>query len=427
MTNPYSSRRPFDHFAQSLVVLAAALLFVMSPKVRAQDSKITDDPAVVDSTSDWNEFDFRFTTLRFGIAYIHEAAAYSQNATAKEQMNLAGVVVANKFQFRDFRFFANGKFKTKRPLIWKAAVMKDAVTNQWTFRETGLLIGVPEWHSEIFIGRQKEGFSLLKVQNGYSIWENERPMSLDLIPIMNDGVRWYGYLPSPKLFWSAGAFTDQIDENNRFAIWDHQVSGRFGWRPLYTTEENPLVTVGVSLRYAVPDNGQIQVRSKPESNPAPYFIDTGVFAADHSTAIGGEAYYRGGPLTVGTEVYSYSFDSVQAGNPRFTGGEVTSAYVFTGEVRPFLSNNNVFFFIEPKRSVFKGGPGAWEGVLKYSIFDTNHGLQPGGAFWKVTSTLNWYLSPLIRLELVYGYGVLDRFNLKGATQFFQTRFQFQLL
>jgi phosphate-selective porin OprO/OprP len=37
--------------------------------------------------------------------------------------------------------------------------------------------------------------------------------------------------------------------------------------------------------------------------------------------------------------------------------------------------------------------------------------------------LNWYLSDHLRLELAYGYGVLDRFDLRGATQFLQGRIQ----
>ena len=37
--------------------------------------------------------------------------------------------------------------------------------------------------------------------------------------------------------------------------------------------------------------------------------------------------------------------------------------------------------------------------------------------------VNWYLSDHVRLELVYGYGSLDRFGLVGKTQFFQTRLQ----
>ena len=39
--------------------------------------------------------------------------------------------------------------------------------------------------------------------------------------------------------------------------------------------------------------------------------------------------------------------------------------------------------------------------------------------------VNW-LSNNARLELVHGYGKLDRFETKGATQFFQTRLQLQL-
>jgi len=40
--------------------------------------------------------------------------------------------------------------------------------------------------------------------------------------------------------------------------------------------------------------------------------------------------------------------------------------------------------------------------------------------------VNWYLSDHIRLELTYGSGTLDRFDLRGRTQFFQTRLQLQL-
>jgi hypothetical protein len=37
-----------------------------------------------------------------------------------------------------------------------------------------------------------------------------------------------------------------------------------------------------------------------------------------------------------------------------------------------------------------------------------------------------FCSSRAHLELTYGYGVLDRFDLKGGTHFFGTRFQFQL-
>jgi phosphate-selective porin OprO/OprP len=39
--------------------------------------------------------------------------------------------------------------------------------------------------------------------------------------------------------------------------------------------------------------------------------------------------------------------------------------------------------------------------------------------------VNWHLSDHARLEFAYGYGSLDRFDLVGATQFFQPRIQLQ--
>jgi phosphate-selective porin OprO/OprP len=86
----------------------------------------------------------------------------------------------------------------------------------------------------------------------------------------------------------------------------------------------------------------------------------------------------------------------------------------------------LFKDISPKRTVFEGGPGAWELVLRYSTVDlVDKGIN-GGKFKRFTPMMNWYLSDNVRLELGYGYGHLDRFNLKGNTQFFQTRIQFQL-
>jgi phosphate-selective porin OprO/OprP len=71
--------------------------------------------------------------------------------------------------------------------------------------------------------------------------------------------------------------------------------------------------------------------------------------------------------------------------------------------------------------------GALEALVRVSTLDLDDGIIEGGKFWRITPMVNWYLNKDIRLELVYGYGVLDRFSLEGATQFFQTRIQFTLL
>jgi len=76
--------------------------------------------------------------------------------------------------------------------------------------------------------------------------------------------------------------------------------------------------------------------------------------------------------------------------------------------------------------VFSGGPGAWELVLRYSYANFDDAGIRGGTFWRVTPMANWHMSDNVRLEFAYGYGMLDRFQLHGATQFFQFRLQLQL-
>jgi phosphate-selective porin OprO and OprP len=399
-----------------LVVVIIALMFTYGAdsqtflKLDSLDSRKKDKPV---KKYDWNEWNLGFTTFRPGIAAIYEYAAYSQDETVDAQMDSANTVIKDQWKWRDVRFFAQGTLNTKRRIVWKVGLMYDGAETSWTFRETGLLVGLPEINSIVFLGRQKEGYSFNKVQNGYSCYGNERQMSLDLIPIMTDGIRFYGYFPKPRLYYSAGAFTNVIyGHDNKFALWEWQFSGRFA---------------GMSFRVAQPDQKKIRVRSRPESNPAPYFIDTGPFESDLSTAIGWEVHYRSGPFMTGSEGNLYAFKSEEAGDPKFFGANVYASYILTGEAWPFLSENSAFFFVKPKKSIFEGGIGAIEVLVQASTFDLNDGLKPGGKFWKITPMINWYLSYNLRFELVYGYGVLDRFNLSGATQFFQTRFQMQIL
>ena len=130
---------------------------------------------------------------------------------------------------------------------------------------------------------------------------------------------------------------------------------------------------------------------------------------------------------IGSEYYIHNFNSPANGNPRFHGGELVLSYLFTGESRPYSTVTGIYSFVPVAKPVFKGGWGAWEGILRYSQLDLDDGPIKGGKFWRITPMVNWYLTRILRLEFAYGYGVLDRYNLKGATQFFQTRIQFSIL
>lgn len=375
----------------------------------------------------WRLFPGRFTSLKIGAGYLVDYVTYLPDEVSKIQMDSAGNALESAIEVRDVRLVVSGKLTTKRIITWKAGFMYNGDTREWMVRETGVMIGVPELWGSIFVGRTKEGFSLSKVMNGYAGWTMERQMALDVIPILADGVKWMGYLSKQRMFWNLGVFTDRLSESQSFSTFNWQTASRIGWLPVYSSDNNNVFHVGFSYRYGEPKNGELTVSSRPEANPTPKFINTGKFQSDYSNQFGAEAYYKKGPWMVGSEVYSHRFRSSTSGDPVFFGGDVVVSYLLTGESRPYYTSTAIFGFVPVNRPVFKGGPGAWEVLFRASMLDLNDGTINGGKFWRITPMVNWYLSKDIRLELAYGYGVLDRFNLKGATQFFQSRLQLTLL
>jgi phosphate-selective porin OprO/OprP len=237
--------------------------------------------------------------------------------------------------------------------------MYDGNLEEWLFRETGVMIAVPELWGNFFIGRTKEGFSLNKVMVGYAGWTMERATTIDAtIPLLADGIKWLGHLPDRNLLWNLGFYVDWLSEGQSFSSYDWQGVGRVAWLLLPQGDE-PLLHIGLNGRYGKANGGALQVRSRPEASTAPYYIDTGKFPADHSSGTGLEAYYRMGPWLFGTEYYMQSVSSSATGNPVFHGGTVLASWIITGETRQYNTVGGFFRAVSPARSVFDGGPGAW--------------------------------------------------------------------
>src|SRR5205807_10021129 len=119
-----------------------------------------------------------------------------------------------------------GRFKTKRPFTWQMGVMYDANISKWLFRQTGLMVAVPEIHSFFFVGRAKEGFSLNKVMVGYDGWSMERlPFTDATIPLLADRVKRLRYLPDKHLSWNLGAFSEWISGAQSLSRYNDQFVG----------------------------------------------------------------------------------------------------------------------------------------------------------------------------------------------------------
>lgn len=418
-----------------MLLLLPAALFAQEKKEYIPDGTQGEQLEVLDSAKlpakwkdkRWRLFNGGISTIKFGGGFLYEFASYSQDAEGKRQTDSLAATLEPTFAVRDFRLTASGQFKTKRVISWKLGMMYDGPSRSWFVRETGVMIDVPEAWGKFFIGRTKEGFSMSKVMVGYAGWTPERQMALDVIPILADGVKWLGFLPKQKVFWNVGIFTDWLSQGQSFSTYKWQTAARVGWLPIYAPNSKTVLHIGFNYRYGEPVKGEIRLSSRPEANPAPKFIDTGKFQSDYSNHLGGEVYYNAGPLMVGSEIYTHRFHSLSADNPVFVGGDVVVSYMLTGESRPYNSATAILGFVPVKHSVFKGGPGAWEVLLRASTLNLTSGSLTGGEFWRVTPMVNWYLSKDVRFELAYGYGVLDRYSLKGATHFFQSRLQLTLL
>jgi phosphate-selective porin OprO/OprP len=367
----------------------------------------------------WLDWDLGFATFHLGLGTGFDIAWFAQDDDSKQQ-----VTMDEGLKWRDFRFVGGGRLNTERPMTWQLGVMWDGNTKDWLIRQSGIMVAIPEISGSIFVGRTKEGFSLSKVMQGYDIVPVERMSYTDAtIPILADGIKWLGYVPEKHIFWNLGAFTDWLSEGQSFSSYDNQFVLRAGWAPMESDSAGKLFHIALNLRTGQVNKDTLQLRSRAESNVAPYFIDTGKFPATSTNMAGIEAFYRLGLLMYGTEYYWQFVNSPQTGDPTFQGGEIFVSWFFTGENRAYNTNGGYFKGISPRRTMLEGGPGAWEAVVRLSRSDFNsHGVE-GGVFWRITPQLSWYLTDYSRIELIYGYGVLDKLGLSGTTQIFQTRYQ----
>ena len=233
--------------------------------------------------------------------------------------------------------------------------------------------------------------------------------------------------PGPGLFLNLAAYSDLTSKGQGFSTYEWQFVGRAGWVPINDSKNGNLLHIAANLRYGRPLDDKFTIKSRPESNPTPYLINTGQFTASTANSLGGEFYYENKRFSFGSEVMEHNFYSKDSGDHHFFGGDVWVSLFFTNTRRPYNATGNVYGFVPVPKSVFNGGWGAIEMVLHASTFDLNNGSIQGGRMTRITPMINWYLSKTLRWELTYGYGILDRYGLQGHVQFFETRIQVTMM
>lgn len=408
-----------NKFFVFIIIILVSMLVHADEDIDAAQS---DHSKSLNKETKFNEFDNRFFTMRIGGGFLLDSANYQQDSTSKKQMDIYASTA-----LRDLRVLLKGRIKAAPRLSYTLGYMYDGAQDDWRFRQTGLMLDVPEWDGNFFLGRTKEGFSTNKIMVGYYGWTNERAAANDaFLPILADGLKWMGRAYKGKFVYNIGAFKETITNYESYDKNDEILAARGVWLP-YEKDDSKVLHLALEGRYGTSKDGTLQYRSKPESFPAQdYAVDTGKFKANSSMMGGVEAYYRPGPLMFGMEYFFNKVDSKQTNHPFFHGGELFTSYLLTGESRPYNYRGGYFEAVSPARSFFKGGKGALELVLRLSYVDLDSQDIDGGVFRRITPMLNWHLSDNMRLEFVYGYSVLDKLDKTGTTQYLQTRLQLSL-
>ena len=235
------------------------------------------------------------------------------------------------------------------------------------------------------------------------------------------------YLPNRHLIWNLGVFTDWLSEERELLLLPSgQVAGRLAWVPMVSDSAGKLLHIGASFQIGKPESDTLQLKAKPEASDAPSFIDTGKFHSTSATLLGFEAYYRPGPWLFGTEYYWEKASSPETGDPVFHGGDIFANWLITGETRSLQHGWWILQAgVTDAGRCSRAGRERWRSCCGSPTATSMTGPCSGGTFWRLTPMVNWHLADFLRLELIYGYGRLDRFALKGNTQFFQSRLQME--
>ncbi len=96
-------------------------------------------------------------------------------------------------------------------------------------------------------------------------------------------------------------------------------------------------------------------------------------------------------------------------NLGFSGAYAQIGYFLTGESRPYDRKKGVFAQPEPIQAgeLFGSGIGAWEVVAGWSYIDLNDKSIQGGELGNYILGVNWYLSRLAKLQVMYMHSFLE--------------------
>jgi phosphate-selective porin OprO/OprP len=225
-----------------------------------------------------------------------------------------------------------------------------------------------------------------------------------------------------RVAWGAGAFNDWLDKDQPDSFSDNTTNyvGRATWVPFESDSEGTLLHLGLAYRYSDAEQGAL-VRTEPEFNQSPSFVNSELFGAERIDTYQAEASLRSGPFWLHGEWLQSDVDSPAMLDPSVSGYHVTASWALSGEMREYNKRVGIFKRLPIARTVHQNGWGAWELSTRYSSLDANDGLLEAGDMDIVSAGINWWLTPYFNVNFNYRYITLDKDGLDGTVHGMNSR------
>lgn len=252
--------------------------------------------------------------------------------------------------------------------------------------------------THITLGHFKEPFGMERLTSVTDLPFMERSLASLFTPSRNVGLAFHTHGAG----WTAaaGLFGDGV-EGTTDGHESYGASGRLTVTPL---RGSTLLHLGAGIAHRITDaSNELSFDIEPESRVTEQsLVDTGSFTADAFTHYGAELAWARGPLSLQGEYILTRVDRGGAGpDLDFDAWYVQGGWFLSGESAIYSAEDGTFDRVRPRRSLGRGGWGAWQLGLRFSGLDLNDRDIRGGREHNLTLGLNWTTNPNLRFIAEY--------------------------
>ncbi len=275
------------------------------------------------------------------------------------------------------------------------------------------------WVGTARVGHVKEPFGLNQLMSDKHDSFMEAPSMQDtFIPARNTGIMIQNTAFDKRMTWALGGFRQGDDVGKGFgpdAMYN--LTARLSGLPWYEEQGRKLVHLGLSYSHRFRNNDPESFSVRPEAHLASKIVDTGKIVSDGVNLINPELAVIYGPFSFQAEYTKAFVETPKSKGLDFSGYYVEASYFLTGENRQYKNAAGTFGPTSPKHNFdSQGNWGAFEIATRYSSLDLNDQKVRGGRLSGITTGVNWYLNPSMRVMANYNIAHRSTFGDLNALQ-----------